>query len=149
MGTADNIPYKRNMFDIIFFNFCLYLCDQTDYDKIYSSADKALKKDGIIIIYDFFYKKIKKIIYKHDKRLFSTKQDFRKIFLKHKKYDCIHHDTFKYSKNNILGITKFNLLSLNWHSGIIALGGICKNNINKLKCASSIGCGFKSLINEV
>jgi len=44
VGTADNIPFKRNMFDIIFFNFCLYLCDQTDYDKIYRSADKALKK---------------------------------------------------------------------------------------------------------
>jgi thiamine monophosphate synthase len=55
----------------------------------------------------------------------------------------------KYSKNSILGVTKFNLLSLNWHAGIIALGGICKNNINKLKSASSIGYGFKSLINKV
>ena len=98
VGTADNIPFKRNMFDIIFFNFCLYLCDQTDYDKIYRSADKALKKNGFIIIFDFFSKKIKKIIYKHDERLFSTKRDFRKIFLKHKRYECIHHDTFKYSK---------------------------------------------------
>ena len=55
----------------------------------------------------------------------------------------------KYSKNSILGITKFNLLSLNWYREIIALGGICKNNINKLKSTDSIGCGFKSLINEV
>ena len=55
----------------------------------------------------------------------------------------------KYSKNSILGITKFNLLSLNWYREIIALGGICKNNINKLKSTNSIGCGFKSLINEV
>jgi thiamine monophosphate synthase len=55
----------------------------------------------------------------------------------------------KYSKNSILGITKFNLFSLNWHREIIALGGICKNNINKLKSTDSIGCGFKSLINEV
>jgi thiamine monophosphate synthase len=55
----------------------------------------------------------------------------------------------KYSKNRILGITKFNLISLNWHREIIALGGICKNNLNRLKSASCIGCGFKSLINEV
>jgi hypothetical protein len=52
-------------------------------------------------------------------------------------------------KNSILGITKFNLLSLSWHREIIALGGICKNNLNRLKSASCIGCGFKSLINEV
>ena len=57
--------------------------------------------------------------------------------------------SLKYIKNSILGIKNFNLLSLNWNRGIIALGGICKNNINKLKSTGSIGCGFKSLINEV
>lgn len=113
VGTADNIPFKKNTFDIIFFNFCLYLCDQSDYKKIYQSADKVLKKDGFIIIYDFFSKKMKKIPYKHDKRLFSIKRDFRKIFNKDKKYECIYHKIFNYSKfNKVTSFDKNDLLSI-------------------------------------
>ena len=44
VGTADNIPFKKNTFNIIFFNFCLYLCDPNDYKKIYLSTNKVLKK---------------------------------------------------------------------------------------------------------
>ena len=113
VGTADNIPFKKNTFDVIFFNFCLYLCDTNDYNKIYHSADKVLKKNGFIIIFDFFSKKIKKVPYKHDKRLFSIKQDFRKIFKKNKKYECIYHITFNYSKFfKVTNIKKNDLLSI-------------------------------------
>lgn len=113
VGTADNIPFKKNTFDVIFFNFCLYLCDTNDYNKIYHSADKVLKKNGFIIIFDFFSKKIKKVPYKHDKRLFSIKQDFRKIFKKNKKYECIYHTTFNYSKFfKVTNIKKNDLLSI-------------------------------------
>ena len=118
VGTADNIPYKKKFFfDIIFFNFCLYLCDENDYKKIYQSVDKVLRKNGFIIIFDFFSKRMKKVIYKHDKRIFSIKHDFRKIFEKYKKYECIHHMTYNYSKifkaqksnkNDLLSISVMN-----------------------------------------
>ena len=52
----------------------------------------------------------------------------------------------KYSKNKILGINKFNLLSLNWNIQISALGGLNKHNIHKLKFTKCIGYGFKSSI---
>ena len=56
------------------------MCDPQDYKNIYLSANRVLKKDGYIIIFDFFSKKIKRLIYKYDKRVISIKQDFRKIF---------------------------------------------------------------------
>jgi thiamine-phosphate pyrophosphorylase len=39
----------------------------------------------------------------------------------------------KYSKNKILGINKFNLLTSNWNVKICALGGISSSNIKKIK----------------
>ena len=42
-------------------------------------------------------------------------------------------------KNNYLGINKFNLLTLDNKSNFIALGGINKNNINKLKLLNCEG----------
>lgn len=40
--------------------------------------------------------------------------------------------TSKYSANKKLGVIKFNLLSHNWKTKVIALGGIKKNNIKKI-----------------
>ena len=42
-------------------------------------------------------------------------------------------------KNNYLGVCKFNLLTLDNKSNFIALGGINKNNINKLKLLNCSG----------
>ncbi len=41
--------------------------------------------------------------------------------------------TRKYSENNILGIVKFNLISMNWQVNIIPLGGINIKNLKYLK----------------
>ena len=49
--------------------------------------------------------------------------------------------TNKYSNNKKLGIIKFNLLSLNWKANIIALGGIKKENIKRIKLTKSVGFG--------
>jgi len=49
--------------------------------------------------------------------------------------------TNKYSNNKKLGIIKFNLLSLNWNANIIALGGIKKENIKRIKLTKSVGFG--------
>jgi thiamine monophosphate synthase len=41
--------------------------------------------------------------------------------------------TRKFSENNILGIVKFNLISMNWQVNIIPLGGINIKNLKYLK----------------
>ena len=54
--------------------------------------------------------------------------------------------TNKYSKNKILGISKFNLMTLNWSSRLIALGGIKLSNFKKIKMTKSVAIGIKSFI---
>lgn len=54
--------------------------------------------------------------------------------------------TNKYSKNKILGISKFNLMTLNWSSRSIALGGIKLSNFKKIKMTKSVAIGIKSSI---
>jgi len=52
--------------------------------------------------------------------------------------------TEKYSNNKILGLSKFNLLSLNWAGNLIALGGINENNLRKVFLTKCCGVGFLS-----
>jgi hypothetical protein len=47
----------------------------------------------------------------------------------------------KYSVNKILGTLKFNLISLNWNIKILALGGISKKNLKKIRLTKSVGIG--------
>ena len=43
----------------------------------------------------------------------------------------------KYSKNKILDVIKYNLISLNWKVITCALGGINFKNFRKIKCTRS------------
>lgn len=97
LGTADSIPVK-NKFDFLIYNFCLYLCDEVHYDKIYNSAKRVLTLKGLIVIFDFFSRNKKKIIYKYDKRIFSHKRDFIKIFTIEKKFKCVYRKKYSYSE---------------------------------------------------
>jgi thiamine monophosphate synthase len=57
-------------------------------------------------------------------------------------------NTQKYSKNNILKIPKFNLISNHWDTKIFALGGINFSNVNKLKNTRVCGFGFQSFLDK-
>jgi thiamine monophosphate synthase len=48
----------------------------------------------------------------------------------------------KYSKNKILDVIKYNLISLNWKIITCALGGINFKNYRKVKCTRSNHVGF-------
>ena len=52
----------------------------------------------------------------------------------------------KYSKNKILHVIRFNLISLMWKNNICALGGITYKNIKLINLTRSKSLGFKSLI---
>jgi len=54
----------------------------------------------------------------------------------------------KYTVNRILGVTKFNLITLNWVSKICALGGINSKNLKKIKITKSSSIAFVSLLNS-
>jgi thiamine-phosphate pyrophosphorylase len=52
----------------------------------------------------------------------------------------------KYSINKILGVNKFNLISINWKVKLCALGGININNLRRLKMSKAASAAFISLI---
>jgi thiamine monophosphate synthase len=56
---------------------------------------------------------------------------------------------FKYSKSRILETLKFNIITKNWKTPLIALGGISLLNFKKLKITRVTGIGFKKFIEQV
>jgi thiamine-phosphate pyrophosphorylase len=55
--------------------------------------------------------------------------------------------TFKHGLNKILGISRFNLISLKWNLKLIALGGVNSSNYKKIMMTKATGAGVKSFIN--
>jgi len=52
----------------------------------------------------------------------------------------------KYNEAQILGISKFNLITLNWKKNVTCLGGVNEKNINQIKMLKVTSIGFKSFI---
>jgi thiamine-phosphate pyrophosphorylase len=114
---------------------------------------KKLESDGIYISSNYktksylFYN-IKKFIvigsaHNQLEYYFKKNQECKRIFL------SPIFKTNKYSNNKILGLVRFNLISLNWAAKTVALGGIRINNIKLIKLTRNKAIGFKSLINEL
>ena len=74
------------MFDIIVYGFCLYLCDRNDLFKIASEGNRVLRKNGFIIIYDFYSESYSQNAYHHLNGIFSYKMDYSKLFCWHPAY---------------------------------------------------------------
>jgi len=88
-GTADELPFSTDFFDVLIFGFCLYLCDREDLFKINYEADRILNDDGFIIIIDFFSQHHTTRKYHHKDGLLSYKMDYTKLFTWHPYYNMI------------------------------------------------------------
>ena len=101
------------------------------------------KADGLVITSNYkrpifnFNKKIVRIGVAHTQKEYYQK--------KQQKCDYIFLSPIffnkKYSTNKILGILRFNLISLNWKTKKLALGGITEKNIKKIRLTRSAGMG--------
>jgi len=80
VGTADNLPFDADSFDMIIFGFCLYLCDRKDLFKIAYEADRCLKNKGTLIIKDFYPPFAYKNKYSHRDGIYSYKMDYSMMF---------------------------------------------------------------------
>jgi ubiquinone/menaquinone biosynthesis C-methylase UbiE len=96
MGTADKIDYPKNYFDIIVYGFCLYLVDIKDLVNVFIEADRITKKNGLIIVKDFYSKTSILNQYKHFKKFKVHKYDFSKIFTWNPNYKLIHKIVYPY-----------------------------------------------------
>lgn len=85
-GTADSIPFEEKVFDLIIFGFCLYLCDRKDLFKIVYEADRYLKDQGYLIIYDFEPTFPYKNRYQYKAGMYSYKMNYSNLFLSNPSY---------------------------------------------------------------
>jgi ubiquinone/menaquinone biosynthesis C-methylase UbiE len=100
-GTADKLPFDENMFDIIIFGFCLYVCDRDDLINIVAEADRVLKNDSWLIIHDFYSEDHVKKKYHHKDGVHTYKMDYRKLFDWHPNYTCYSHQIFNHEDNTL------------------------------------------------
>jgi len=114
----------------------------------------ALKNKAYGIFLTSKYKNLKNDIKKTTKlEVIGSAHNQYEYFLK-KKQNCelimlspIFYNK-KYSPNQILGITKFNLITLNWKTNICALGGILSKNISLINLTKAKSVGIKSMITK-
>ena len=91
-GTADQLPYADQSFEIVIFGFCLYLCDREDLFRIASEADRVLRSPGWLLIHDFYSPVPAQRDYHHHSGLYSYKMDYRKLFTWHPAYVTYSHN---------------------------------------------------------
>jgi len=112
---------------------------------------KKYEADGIFL--SSSYKKIGNIVLKKNFKIIGSAHNQLEYSLKNKQScDTIMLSPIfynkKYSKNKILNVCKFNLISMSWDKKICALGGINLNNFKKLNMTKSSAAAFISLMKE-
>jgi ubiquinone/menaquinone biosynthesis C-methylase UbiE len=96
-GSADELPFEADSFDMIIFGFCLYLCDRTELFKIAYEADRCLKDKGSLIIKDFYPSFAYKNKYSHHDGIYSYKMDYARMFTWNPAYSEISKLVFSHS----------------------------------------------------
>lgn len=86
VGTADQLPFPNDSFDLVVFGFCLYLCDPADHFRIVAEADRVLGSPGQLCLLDFDPLVPYRNPYAHKPGLYSYKMDFSSLFLAHPHY---------------------------------------------------------------
>ena len=97
-GTADELPFDDQRFDLVIFGFCLYLCDREDLFRIVDEANRVLHAPGWLMILDFFSPAPLSKIYHHSPGIKSHKMDYRTLFDWHPDYECITHKVRHHSE---------------------------------------------------
>ena len=97
VGTADNLPFDDDSFDMVIFGFCLYLCDRKDLFKIAYEADRCLKNKGTLVIKDFCPPFPYKNNYSHSVGIFGYKMDYSLMFKWNPAYAEVSKIVFSHS----------------------------------------------------
>lgn len=85
-GTADELPYENNSFDLVWFGFCLYLVDRALLMRAVAEADRVLRDGGVLAIVDFDPEAPCVRPYHHRSGLNSYKMDHTRLFLANPAY---------------------------------------------------------------
>ena len=108
------------------------------------------KANGIYLMSDYKMQIHRGVIFSK-LRIIGSAHNQKEFFLKQRQF-CKEialsplFATNKYSKNKILNIHRFNLISNKWNACLIALGGINYLTLKKINMTKVLGLGFSSFI---
>lgn len=102
-GTADDLIFENDAFDIVILAFCMYCMDRKYILKAVSEVDRVLRDGGMVVIWDFETS----IPYTrpniHHKDLWTFKHDISKFFTCNPQYTLIEKRSF--SNKDKVGFT--------------------------------------------
>lgn len=99
VGLATDLPYQDEMFDFVFFGFCLYLVPPSETYKAIMEANRVLKYGGFVAILDFDYGSLKVNPYRHATGVFSYKNNYSQIFTSSGYYSLVNKWSFNHAGN--------------------------------------------------
>ncbi len=98
-GTADDLPFKDEEFDIVFAGFCLYWVDRKYIMKCVSEIDRVLKTGGYVFIHDFDVKIPRMRPNKHNTDMYTFKMNYADLFLANPQYFLCSKEYFSHGEN--------------------------------------------------
>lgn len=93
-GSAENLPFECESFDIVIFGFCMYCINRKDIFKSVSEVDRVLKEGGIVAIWDFDTNIPYMRPNMHHENLWTYKYDWTKLFCCNPQYTLIEKRPF-------------------------------------------------------
>jgi ubiquinone/menaquinone biosynthesis C-methylase UbiE len=110
VGTADNIEYGDNEFDLVVLGFCLYLTDPEHHFRAAWQIDRVLRDKGAVVIKDFLPPAAYKNAYAHRSGIFARKMPWSDMLLWHPSYSLLsrtymeHGEPFTFAPDERVGI---------------------------------------------
>ena len=89
IGTADDLPFEDDSFDLVVLGFCLYLTDPKDHFRAAWQIDRVLQDNGTVVIKDFLVPSAYKTPYAHQPGVFSYKMSWSQMLTWHPAYSLL------------------------------------------------------------
>ncbi len=94
IGGAQELAFKDEKFDLVFFGFSLYLLDRNQLQDAVIEANRVLRKGGFLVILDFDVTQPYSVPYRHMDGIQSYKDCYEKYFIALGNYHLAHKFSF-------------------------------------------------------
>ena len=95
-GTADELPFETEFFDIVILAFCMFWVDRSCLMRSAAEADRVLKTGGILVTWDFDTKIPYKRANSHNINVPTYKCDLSNMFLWNPQYCLVEKRSYSH-----------------------------------------------------
>ena len=95
-GTADELPYEDQEFDVVLLGFCMFWVDRKYLMRAYAEADRVLREGGLMVVIDFDTGIPYKRLNKHNENAYTYKMNYSKVLLDNPQYFLVEKKMFSH-----------------------------------------------------